>query len=64
MDHIVANLGKLGHFGANLGKMDHIGAKLGKMGHFGANLVLVRVGAIQTVFNPFPRRHFEPSPSE
>ena len=25
---------------------------------------LVRVGAIQTVFNPFPRRHLEPSPCE
>ena len=25
---------------------------------------LVRVGAIQTVVNPFPRRHLEPSPSE
>ena len=25
---------------------------------------LVRVGAIQTVFNPFPRRHLKPSPSE
>ena len=27
-------------------------------------LTLVRVGAIQTVFNPFPRRRSEPSPSE
>ena len=25
---------------------------------------LVRVGPKQTVFNPFPRRHLEPSPSE
>ena len=27
-------------------------------------LALVRVGPKQTVFNPFPRRHLEPSPSE
>ena len=29
-----------------------------------ADNTLVRVGAIQTVFNPFLRRHLEPSPSE
>ena len=25
---------------------------------------LIQRGAIQMIFNPFPRRHFEPSPSE
>ena len=30
----------------------------------GAICALLQQGAIQTVFNPFPRRHLEPSPSE